>query len=270
MNATMLTRDAPFAPALMALGSGSFRMGRGTGTGLELLQALGADLEQDHGLESEPAHQVTLDYAFAIGVYATTYDEFDRFARESGRELPEATQWGRGTLPVTCVSWSDAQDYVRWLSERTGQRYRLPSEAEWEYAARAGTETTYWWGDDIDPVLANYAGAGHGRPLPVDSLPANPWGLHHMLGNVWEWVEDCFHSSYLGAPCDGRAWNEDYRWTSDRDDPVRILRGGGWECDPEDLRCAERSRVGSYFSMDFVGFRVVRVIDARDWSLASP
>ena len=131
------------------------------------------------------------------------------------------------------VSWDDAQAYVAWLSKETGQPYRLLSEAEWEYAARAGTTTRYSWGDDPPtPEQANF-GRNVGKTTEVGTYPPNPWGLHDMHGNVWEWVEDCWNESYQGAPSDGSAWTSG-------DCSRRVLRGGSWVNDPEYLRSADR------------------------------
>ncbi len=134
------------------------------------------------------------------------------------------------------VSWEDAQEYVAWLSKLTGLRYRLPSEAEWEYAARAGSDTAYWWGDDIGVDRANCAGCGKGAgatTVPVGSFGANPFGLYDVHGNVWEWTADCWNGSYAGAPVDGAPWvsGECKR---------RVLRGGSWGIKPIKLRSAHR------------------------------
>jgi len=156
------------------------------------------------------------------------------------------------TNPVVCVSWNDAQAYVKWLSEKTGHRYRLLSEAEWEYAARAGTTTRYWWGDGIDRSKANYGGGERGT-VPVGRYAANPFGLHDVHGNVWEWVEDCWNGSYSGAPSDGSAW---LSGDCDR----RVLRGGSWDNDPEWLRAAYRNRNGTGGRGNYVGIRVARTL----------
>lgn len=122
------------------------------------------------------------------------------------RKKPDDESWGRKERPVINVNWQDARDYVVWLSEETGRAYRLPSEAEWEYACRAGTTSRYSFGDAITPVYANYGDSGLGRTSLVGAYPANPWGLHDMHGNVWEWIEDDWHDNYNGAPTDGSAW----------------------------------------------------------------
>ena len=137
------------------------------------------------------------------------------------------------------VSWWDAQAYCEWLAKETGQSYRLPSEAEWEYACRAGTTTRYSFGDAISDKNANY-GSKVGKTTEVSSYPANPWGLYEMHGNVWEWVEDVWHGRYKGAPADGAAWTDG---EGKEASGVRINRGGSWNNDPRICRSACRSRV---------------------------
>ena len=155
------------------------------------------------------------------------------------------------------VSWDDAVAYVHWLSVNTGKRYRLPTEAEWEYAARAGTTTRYSWGDEIGSNLANCNGCGSRwddeKTASVGSFPANAWGLHDMHGNVWEWVQDCWNGSYQGAPEDGSAWE---RGNCSR----RVLRGGSWCYNPRFLRAADRNRKSSGRRISYLGFRIARTV----------
>ena len=197
--------------------------------------------------------------SFALGVYEVTFAEYDRFANATGRDRPNDRGWGRGGRPVIYVSWGDAVAYASWLSAETGEEYRLPSESEWEYAARAGTATRYGWGQDIGRNRANCSECGSRwdgeQTAPAGSFPANAWGLHDMAGNVWEWVEDCWHENYARAPRDGSAW------TSGADCGRRVLRGGSWNDLPAVLRSANRvggdagDRIGSG------GFRVSRTLD---------
>ncbi|MFZ0258169.1 MAG: SUMF1/EgtB/PvdO family nonheme iron enzyme, partial [Gammaproteobacteria bacterium] len=188
---------------------------------------MGSDKARDseaYGSEF-PRHRVTIDRPFAIGKYEVTFDDYEQFARATGRALPDDEHWGRDHRPVIKVSWEDATAYTEWLSQQTGKRYRLPTEAQWEYAARAGTETRYWWGDDIGRHRANCRGCGsqwdNKQTAPVGSFEANPFGLHDTAGNVWEWVQDCWHDNYEGAPTDGSAWETD-------DCRFRVFRGGSW------------------------------------------
>ena len=165
--------------------------------------------------------------------------------------------------PAVCLSWNDTQAYVRWLGRETGEHWRLPTEAEWEYAARAGTTTPFYTGDCITTSQANYDGDDDfnncgaktgvflGKTQPVKSYQANSWGLYEMQGNVWEWVEDCYHDSYQGAPTDGSGWNEESC-------PAKVLRGGSWVIIPRHMRSASRIGFGPDFRTFDTGFRVAR------------
>jgi formylglycine-generating enzyme required for sulfatase activity len=157
------------------------------------------------------------------------------------------------------VSWDDAQDYVKWVSAKTGKTYRLLSEAEWEYVARAGSATAYWWGQDVGSNKANCSGCGSQwdgqRTAPVGSFDPNAFGLHDTAGNVWEWTEDCWHKSYRGAPEDGSAW------ATNEDCGQRVRRSGAYGLDPSTLRSADRFRLHPANRYDDVGFRVARTID---------
>jgi len=203
-----------------------------------------------------PMRRVRIDYRFAVGVYEVTFDEWYTCidAGGCGSYVPDDEGWGRGNRPVINVSWDDAQSYVSWLSARTGKTYRLLSESEWEYVARAGTETAYSWGDSIGANRANCSDCGSqwdGKmTAPVGSFAANAWGVHDMHGNVEEWVQDYWKASYEGAPTDGSAWMSE-------DEDCRT-RGGSWSSGPRSLRSAYRD----FFSTDFrnqgIGFRVAR------------
>ena len=167
-----------------------------------------------------PAHVVRIT-SFEMSKYEVTFEEYDAFTDATGRERAHDAGWGRGRRPVIFVSWHDAVAYTQWLSSQTGENYRLPSEAEWEYEARAGSTTEYSWGND--PNLANCVGCGsqwdNKQTAPVGSFPANAWGLHDMHGNASEWVQDCWNHDYRGAPTDGSAWESG---ECDR----RVRRGG--------------------------------------------
>jgi len=186
-----------------------------------------------------------------------TLDEFDWFCEAKRQEKPGDEGWGRGRRAVVNVSWQDAQAYVAWLSQETGRAYRLPSEAEWEYACRAGTTTSYSFGDAISPDHANFSDSGLRRTNEVGAYPANPWGLHDVHGNVWEWVEDVWHENYRGAPTDGSA-----RKDAGADENHRhcVLRGGSWDVGSRSCRSAWRSRDDSGTRSDGVGFRVARTL----------
>jgi formylglycine-generating enzyme required for sulfatase activity len=199
-----------------------------------------------------------------------TFDEWDAAAAESGLSYkPKDQGWGRGRCPVINVSWNDAQAYINWLRQKTGQPYRLLSEAEWEYACRAGTTMPFWWGPSITPAQANYEGnyayKGGGskgeyraQTLPVESFEPNPWGLYQVHGNVWEWCEDVWEDSYEYKPYDlnliGAAW-------ATGDSGRRVLRGGSWLDLPRDLRAAYRGRGIPDSRFNYAGFRLARTLN---------
>ena len=207
-----------------------------------------------------PVHAVTINYRFALSKHEVTFAHWDACVADGGcgGYSPDDEGWGRGERPVMRVSWEHAQSYAAWLSEQTGETYRLPTEAEWEYAARAGTQTQYYWGNETGSNRANCAGCGSDwdadRTAPAGSFPANAWGLHDMHGNVWEWVEDCWHVGYGGAPTDGSAWLSGVSGEC----PGRVLRSGSWNVDPELLHASFRGWDTADYLQYHVGFRVAR------------
>ena len=238
-------RDCPTCPELVVVPAGRFRMGC----------VSGRDCEDDE----QPVHEVELA-SFALGVYEVTFEEYERFVQATGHRRPNDGDWGRGGRPVIDVSWEDAEAYVAWLSRETGEAYRLPSESEWEYAARAGSTTRYSWGQDVGRNRANCRSCGSrwdaDRTAPAGSFAANGWGLHDMHGNVWEWVADCWHENYARAPRDGTAW------TRGGNCGRRVLRGGSWNGNPVDLRSAIRVSYDAGARAGYVGgFRVSRTLD---------
>lgn len=204
--------------------------------------------------EERPRHGVSLR-RFAIGEHEVTFADYDRFARATGRALPDDRGWGRGRRPVINVSWEDAVAYTRWLSEQTGRHYRLPSEAEWEYAARAGTRSRFWWGDEAVDIPANCFDCGSewdaARTAPVASFTANGLGLYDTAGNVMEWVQDCYVDNYQSAPDDGSAVLTGPCTT-------RVVRGGGYSSPSDQLRSASRADRDPASRLDNLGFRVAR------------
>ena len=166
--------------------------------------------------------------------------------------------WGRGEMPVTNVSWADAKQYVGWLSRLTGEEYRLLSESEWEYAARARAMTRYAWGGDVGEGNANCDGCGSQwdsqQTAPVGSFAPNAFGLFDMHGNVWEWVEDSWHDNYDGAPADGTTW------VGGGDPNFRVVRGGSWRNEPELVRADARVKRIIGVQFDTLGFRVARTL----------
>ncbi len=228
-------------PELVVIPPGAFLMGS-------------PETETGHEDWETPQHAVTLSSPFALGRTPVTFQQWDVFLADGGTGYrPDDEGWGRDDRPVINVSWQDAQAYVGWLASRSGRPYRLPTESEWEYAARAGTDTAYFWGDAFAPGRANCLddpGAWGGKATaPVASFPANPFGLSDMLGNVWEWTEDVWSEFYLNAPDDGSARRHG-------DLEARALRGGSW-CDPARMvRAASRNRNGLGFRCNDYGFRV--------------
>ena len=209
--------------------------------------------EPGRGDNESPQHEVQIATPFALGVYAVTFGEYDMFCQITKRKNTHDALWGRGNRPVINVSWHDAQACCEWLSEQTQQHYRLPSEAEWEYACRAGTESSYFTGHRIAPHQANYDAK---QTLPVGSFPHNAFGLYDMHGNVWEWTQDCWHDNYNNAPNDGPAWLKNSAGDCDR----RVIRGGSWYGDPQFLRSAIRVKNGTDDTYDRIGFRIARVL----------
>ena len=226
-------------PVMVELPADSFEMG-----------SAGNSLNFDEG----PRHQVNVP-AFSISKHEVTFTEYDKFARATGRRLPYDESWGRGDHPVINVSWSDARAYARWLSKQSGKTYRLPSESEWEYAARAGSVTRFWWDDGSDNLHANCFNCGSEwdslRTATVGSFEANAFGLHDMTGNIQEWTEDCYHGSYRDAPVDGSA-----RGAAGCN--MRVVRGGAYTSPLDTLRSAKRGQYDQDTRLDNLGFRVVR------------
>lgn len=232
--------DGGNGPVMVGIPGGVFAMGdKGV---------LAAAVEQ-------PVHPVHVE-GFLMSRNEITFDDYDLFARATGREAPDDDGWGRGRHPVVNVTWEDAVAYAEWLSQQSGHRYRLPSEAQWEYAAAAGHRSRYWWGDA--PGRGHAVCAGCGSPwdeqgaAPVGSLAANPFGLHDMAGNVMEWTEDCFNPGYEGAPADGGPWLTG-------DCSRRMVRGGAFNTPPEKMRSAHREAFSADDSFSMVGFRLVRL-----------
>lgn len=260
-------RDCDVCPELVVVPGGTFMMG-----------SQPDELKRDD--EEDPIHEVSVA-SFAVGKFEVTRGEFTSFVEETGHEaggscfvqtgsvgkMDASKSWRSpgfqqtGSDPVVCISWNSAQAYVTWLSQKTGGDYRLPSEPEWEYVARAGTRSPFHFGSTITSDQANYNGTHRygegdkgvyrGRTLPVGSFPPNAFGLHDVHGNVWEWVEDCWNDSYRGAPQGGSPW---LSGNCGR----RVMRGGGWGSHPGNIRSANRTRfILEYRNYNF-GFRVAR------------
>jgi sulfatase modifying factor 1 len=272
-------RDCPNCPEMVVIPSGSFDMGS-------------PDSETGRADDEGPVHVVKVA-AFALGkteitrgqfaafVNATNYSTGDKcWTLEDGKYKDRSGHNWRNPgfpqndqHPVSCINWNDADAYAKWLSNKTGKIYRLPTEAEWEYAARGNTKTSRYWGDNPDEAciyangadmtaLANIDGAtswsihncmdGFAYTAPVDSFKPNAFGLYDMLGNVWNWTEDSYHDSYNGAPTDGSVWPGDGKY--------RVLRGGSWNNSPRNLRVALRNMDKPELRFSIFGFRLARTL----------
>lgn len=244
-------RDNPLTPIMMVIPAGAFDMGS-------------PPAEAGRGRFEDPQHRVAIVHPFALSKFDVTFQQWDACVAEGGCNgyRPGDEGWGRGTRPVVNVSYTDALAYVDWLTAKTGHHYRLPSESEWEYAARAGSDTVYWWGDDASHDHANYgsdvcctglaAGADHwASTSPVGSFAANPFGLFDMNGNAMQWVADCWHGSYRGAPEDGSAWDQESCG-------MRMARGGSWNSTPAYIRSSDRIFIPAGARFNFLGLRVAR------------
>jgi formylglycine-generating enzyme required for sulfatase activity len=263
-------RDCPDCPQLVVVPAGSFVMGT-------------AAREVGRGRDEGPAHRVAIA-AFALGRSHVTRAQFAAFVQAAHYQAsggcnefhadrvppyqwqlnPQLSWQSPGFAqaddhPVVCVSFDDAQAYVRWLAQQTSHAYRLPSEAEWEYAARAGTTTARFWGDSQEGACQHARVAddqcrdARANTVAVASYAPNQFGLYDMLGNAWQWVEDCYHDSYVGAPTDGRAWTAG-------DCQVRVSRGGAWNVVPRNVRAGLRARDPSGSRGPYAGFRVARAL----------
>ncbi len=246
-------RDCEGCPEMVVVPAGEYMMGS-------------PEWEANRGKDEGPRHRVRIRRVFAAGKHEVTFEEWDACVAEGGCRgyRPGDAGWGRGRRPVIRVSWEDAKAYVGWLSEKTGKEYRLLTEAEWEYVARAGTTGPFHTGSTITTEQANYDGNytyGSGskgryreRTVSVGTFPANGFGLHDVHGNVREWVEDCWHGDYEGAPTDGSAW------VSGGSCSKRVLRGGSWFSFPRFLRSAYRDWITAGFRLRHGGFRIARTL----------
>ena len=238
-------------PEMVIVPAGEFMMGSPR-------SEKGRSDDEDDGNSRQ--HKVVFAKPVAVSKFEATFDEWDACVAD-GECNPHVGDggFGRGQNPVINVTWGDVQRYVGWLSKMTDKPYRLLSEAEWEYAARAGTQTAYSWGNGIGKGNANNNGLG---TTPVGSFAPSAFGLHDMHGNVWEWVEDCYHDNYNGASANGSAWR-----TGDRprtgNCSRRVVRGGSWLNDPENLRSANRSWFAPNSRDNHLGFRVGRSLLIR-------
>ncbi len=203
----------------------------------------------------QPIHQVNIAKPFSVAKYPVTFEQYELYVKANDLDLPSDEGWGQGKRPVININWDDAQAYAKWLSDKAGKPYRLPSEAEWEYAARAGTISDYYWDDEEN--VEDYAWFdenSNDKTHPVGQKKPNAFGLYDMSGNVWEWVQDCWHESYEKAPDDGSPWLE----KNGGDCSLRVLRGGSWLGEPSHLRSALRIGYDPDSRDYFHGFRLAQ------------
>ncbi len=251
-------KDCDVCPEMVVIPAGQFIMGSP------------ANEEGRYDREG-PQHRVTIGQPFAVGKYEIMFQEWDACVADGGCNgyRPDDEGWGRGNRPVIHVSWDHAQTYLGWLSRKSGAEYRLLSEAEWEYAARAGTTTPFHFGPTINTDQANFdghyfiygggifdsgpKGVDRRKTLPVGGFPSNAFGLHDMHGNIWEWIEDCWNGSYSGAPNDGSAWTKG-------ECEKRVIRGGSFDVTPKYVRAAYRGSGGTIGRDYDGGFRVARTL----------
>jgi formylglycine-generating enzyme required for sulfatase activity len=235
-----------YCPEMIVVPAGSFVMGS-------------PPTETGSGNAERPQHAVTIGQPFAVATYELTFDEWDTcVANGDCTWRPADAGWGRGQQPVIYVTWDDAKQYVAWLTKVTGKPYRLLSESEYEYAARAGTTTAYPWGNDIGNDKANCNGCGskwdNRQTAPVGSFAPNQFGLYDMVGNVWEWVEDCAYDNYNNAPRDGSPWIQSSHCK------YRVVRGSSWNDVPVTLRSANRNGNLDDNRINALGFRLARTL----------
>jgi formylglycine-generating enzyme required for sulfatase activity len=291
MRAGQMFRDCSDCPEMVVVPAGSFTMGSSAADTTQVLKSVpfyAGGMARAATATEQPDHRVTIARPFALGKYLVTRGEFAAFVHETGYLIPTGdcfisinlsyrklagAGWEHPGFPQTerdpvlCVSWQDAEAYVGWLngklrgpasaSTKGSGPYHLPREAEWEYAARAGTQTARWWGDAIGAGNADCKGCGsqwdNKRTAPVGSFRPNPFGLYDMLGNAWEWTADCWNDSYEAAPEDGTSWTTGDCWK-------RVARGGDWENQPWVLRSAARTKFDTLEVANFVGFRVAKAL----------
>ena len=240
-------KECTDCPEMIVVPAGNFTMGS-------------PEAEKVPSKDEGPQHKVTIARPFAASKFDVTFDEWDACAAHGDCDPHiKDSGFGRGQQPVINVGWDDAQTYVAWLGRVTGKPYRLLTEAEWEYAARAGTTTAYYWGDEIGKGNANCADCGSQwdgkQTSPVGSFNPNAFGLYDMAGNVYQWVQDCYHGDYNGAPTDGSGWNSGNCNTN-----TRVVRGGSWNYFPLSLRAADRDWNTTVFRYFNLGFRVGRTL----------
>ena len=235
-------KDGGKTPFMVVVPMGTFEMGSPSSS---------------HSTDERPRHTVKIK-SFAVSKYEITFAEYDKFAKATNRKPPDDLYMDRETHPAVFIKWDDAYYYVKWLSEQTGKKYRLLSESEWEYAASTGTKSPFWWGFNEEPGRAHCFGCKTGldprKPSKVGGFAANEFGLHDTAGNISEWVQDCWHKNYKGAPNDNEVWEGG-------DCSYRVVRGGAYISPQQSIRSAKRDKLRSNSGYDHVGIRIARELD---------
>lgn len=236
-------KSGPLGPVMVSIPKGTYSMG-----------CLSGECTKD----ALPVHEIQFSYSFAMAIHEITFDQYSHFATATNRKIPSDSGWGRGSRPVINVAWTDAKAYAEWLSEQTGMNYRLPSEAEWEYAAKAQNKNPYFWGSAVSKGAASCAHCGsqwdNKSTAPVGQFNPTEWGIHDLFGNVWEWTEDCVNESYKNAPSNGSPWLKG-------DCDLRILRGGAFSSPTSNLAVHYRYWNLKTLKKNNYGFRVVRILN---------
>ena len=235
-------KSGGYAPMMVQLPGGSFTMG---------------SKPQLPYMDEHPAIKIQLG-GFAIGKYEVTLKEYRNFSSQTGREMPDTEGWSNDKQPIINVTFDDAEAYCKWLTEETGHRYRLPSEREWEYAAKAGSEQKlYWWGNRFEKKQANCGECGskwdNQQPAPVGKFAANAFGLYDVLGNVLEWTRSCYHANYTNAPTVGQIWE------TNADCHYRMVRSSTYSSYKKDVRTTKRTKLRPNARTDNLGFRIMRI-----------
>ena len=232
-------QDCDVCPEMTVIHAGSYIMGS----------------DSRHKFE-RPAHKVTITKPFAMGIFEVTFDEWQACFSDGGcARVPDDHKGGKGRRPVMNITWFEAQSYLKWLSKKTGYTYRFPTEAEWEFAARGGTTTEFWWGDEVGENLANCRDCkskwSKKGSAPVGSFSPNPYGLYDVHGNEWEWLQDCWNPSHEGAPSDGSP-------RLDGNCQLRVIRSGSWYYFSKNIRSAWRFKNDARVKSYGIGMRVLR------------
>lgn len=234
--------DCDGCPKMVVIPVGNFLMGEPSDTGLA---------------NEKPVHELSITKPFAVGVTEVTYAQWDQCVSDGGcAHNPGDDNWGRGNRAVAYVNWADVSEFLAWISNKTGKAYRLLTEAEWEYAARAGTTTLYPWSNEFMPgkAVCLSCDVGSVMTIEVGQLEPNNFGLHDTVGSQKEWVQDCWNGSYEGAPTDGTAWLTG-------DCTRRVFRGGSWYDSSRFIRLASRAGAVAVERLDIIGFRIARDIN---------